>query len=258
MRSFLLTLMFVLSLFFTAMALAIDIKFCYEDKALPPMFTGTGMDVPEKSPGASIEILQQVEQALSSVRFNFIRKPWKRCLADLKQNKAHAVIASFREERLEYMAYPLNSSGQIDFSKAISQFGSCLVGKPLRLKSAFLPENTSVALPNGYSIVKLLESQGYQVVTTYSQRDAYELVLNDLVDATVGVCEIGDEPVNGFLHAETLVAKYPPIETNFGFIAFSNSFYHENEQEVLEIWDYLSTMPSSPVYLKYIMSGLEE
>lgn len=237
---------------------AAEVVFCYEDKSLPPMFTGEGLDVPVKDPGASIEILQQLSLTAPTVQFSFVRRPWKRCLADLKMNKVDAVIATYREERDSYMTFPKLANGSVNHNSAISQFGSCLVGLADKLALKAQPKDISVAVPSGYSVAFKLRDAGYRVVSTYSQDEAYDLVLKGVVDATIGICELGKDKVKGFLHADSLSARYPPFDINYGFVAFSKGYTQDHAETVELVWHTLQQVPSTPLYLKYIMRGLEE
>ncbi|MFC0119478.1 substrate-binding periplasmic protein [Pseudoalteromonas xiamenensis] len=248
----------VFSLFCSLTCYGSEIVFCYEDKALPPMFMGEGFDVPKEDPGASIEILQKITVEDPHIRFQFVRRPWKRCLADLTLNKVDAVIASYREERESFMVFPKRADGRLHTRQAISQFGSCLIVKKTRGDSLQGTASVTVAVPNGYSVSSVLAEQGYRVINTYSQSDAYDLVLKGVVDATVGVCKVGQENVIGFLHSDKLAAKYPASEMNYGFVAFSKGYAKAHPSTVTTDWRHLENMPSTPLYLKYIMKGLED
>ena len=72
-----------------------EMVFCYEDKELPPSYMGNGLVVPKERPGAAIEILRRADKLLESISIKYVRKPWQRCLYELKKNKIDAVIASY-------------------------------------------------------------------------------------------------------------------------------------------------------------------
>lgn len=244
--------------FLSTYALCAQVLFCYEDKSLPPLFTGNGLDVPKENPGASIEILQQVSKHAPEVTFSFVRRPWKRCLSDIKNNKVDAVIASYRESRASYLVFPKKDDGQIDEQYAISYFGSCLIGNEKRLRRSQEYNDFVVAAPSGYAIVQTLYDRELLVLTTYSQHEAYELVLKGVVDATVGICELGKDKVSGFLYSDRLVAKYPAIEVTHGYIAFSKGFEQTEPNTVRLVWQTQLKIQSTPLYLKYIMRDLKE
>jgi polar amino acid transport system substrate-binding protein len=57
-----------------------NLLFCYEDKSLPPYFLGESADVPKDKPGATIELMRQLDLKFSELNIKYIRKPWKKML----------------------------------------------------------------------------------------------------------------------------------------------------------------------------------
>ena len=51
-----------------------SLLFCYEDKPLAPHFYGEGSAVPKNAPGATIEIMQQLDVEFNELNVIFIKK----------------------------------------------------------------------------------------------------------------------------------------------------------------------------------------
>ncbi|KZN57107.1 transporter substrate-binding domain-containing protein [Pseudoalteromonas luteoviolacea] len=229
------------------------ITVCYEDKNAPPFFLGSGFDVPQERPGATIDILKSLEKQVSTVRFVFVRKPWQRCLKNIKENKVDAVVASYRSERSEFLRFPKNLDGSINLSLAISMLGTCLVGQQgLAIDVANKNFPLSLAVPRGYAVLKTLQEDLYRVILTDSQEDAYQLVLKSLVDSSLGLCKVYDEQVAGFPHSDKLQAIFPPIDISYGYLALSKGFMAQNPLVAQTLWDKLGSMQLHQFYLDYV------
>ncbi|MBD1583779.1 amino acid ABC transporter substrate-binding protein [Pseudoalteromonas sp. S16_S37] len=213
------------------------------------------MNVPKVRPGVSIEVLQTMSREIDGLHIEFVREPWQRCLHDLKRNKVNAVIASYRQERAEFMVFPTTETGELDTLLALNQFGRCLVGD-----SQFMDElkttkrSFNLAIPRGYSSANSLDDKRYVKVDTLSQLDAFDLVNKRVVDGTIGLCMINGKAVKAFPYAKNLHAFYPPFDTSFGFLTYSKLFYQNNEALAKQLWQQLAKFPFADVYMEYLAS----
>ncbi|MFC3034760.1 amino acid ABC transporter substrate-binding protein [Pseudoalteromonas fenneropenaei] len=237
---------------------ATKLHFCYEDKALPPLFMGNSLDVPAGYPGATIEILQQVDAQLPELDIVYSRKPWNRCLYEIAKNRIDAVVATYRKEREHFLVFPHNAEGELQTDLAISQFGWCLVSKVSRAAVAEKVVPFTLAIPNGYSAAQKLNVEQYPQVGASSQRHAFELVNKGVVEGSIGICQIGQDQVAAYPYANTLHAIRPPFDMSYGFMAFSKAFYQLNPALVEKIWQVQHDLPHTKLYLKYLMMGIEE
>ncbi|NOU50083.1 transporter substrate-binding domain-containing protein [Pseudoalteromonas sp. JBTF-M23] len=229
--------------------------FCYEDKELAPSYMGVGLNVPKVRPGVSIEVLQTMAREIDGLDIQFVREPWQRCLHDLKRNKVDAVIASYREERKAYMVFPTTESGELDIQLALNQFGRCLVGDSQFIEELRTTKDSfNLAIPRGYSSAKSLDDTRYIKVDTLSQLDAFDLVNKRVVDGTIGLCMINGKAVKAFPYATKLQAYYPPFDTSFGFLTYSQLFYKNNEALAKRLWQQLAKFPFADVYMEYLAS----
>lgn len=229
------------------------ITLCYEDKNIPPFFLGSGFEVPSHRPGATIEILRGLESKVKNVRFNFVRKPWRRCLHDIQKNKVDAVVASYRSERASFLNFPINAQGDVDESLAISMLGTCLVGQQgLGQDVANNNYPISLAVPRGYAVLHALHQDLYRVIQTDSQDDAYQLVLKGLVDGALGLCQVYNEQVSGFPYSDALEPVFPPIDISYGYLALSKAFLLQSPDVAQTLWQELGVMPLHEYYLDYV------
>ncbi|MBQ4860129.1 amino acid ABC transporter substrate-binding protein [Pseudoalteromonas sp. MMG013] len=231
----------------------VNLTFCYEDKELSPAYMGNGQAVPRHNPGAAIEILRRADAQIPQVSFTYVRKPWQRCLHELKKNKVNAVIASYRTEREAFMVYPFNADGSVNSTVAISRFGRCIVGKEALYQHIQARNKAlSLAIPSGYSAASSIDTKRFAIVNTSSQTEAYDLVMKDVVDGSIGLCLINGEKVRAYPYSQELVSVYPPFDMSYGFLTFSKEFFTHNSHEINLIWSLLGTMPVAEFYMEYL------
>ncbi|AOT10476.1 substrate-binding periplasmic protein [Pseudoalteromonas luteoviolacea] len=247
-------LAFLLVIFCSSLSHATTyITLCYEDKNIPPFFLGSGFEVPNHRPGATIEILRGLESKVKNVRFNFVRKPWQRCLNEIQKNKVDAVVASYRSERSSFLNFPKNAQGDVDESLAISMLGTCLVGQEgLGQDVANKNYPISLAVPRGYAVLHALKHELYRVIQTDSQDDAFQLVLKGLVDGALGLCQVYSEQVSGFPYSDSLEPVFPPIDISYGYLALSKEFLQQSPDVAQLLWQELGGMPLHEYYLDYV------
>lgn len=253
---------FIASLMFTATAFSKpqSLVFCYEDKNIAPMFLGDGQNIPTDKPGASIEILQQLDLALPNVAISFVRKPWRRCLNDLEFNRVNVVIASYRKGRENVAVYPVDEQGKLQDDYAVSEFGSCLIGrykfhKEWETREVFQNKAFTIAIPNGYGLNSALKEEPFFIHNTFSKSKAFELLDKGVVQASVDLCQVDGLKVSSYPYEGNNVKPiYPPYETSHGYLVFSKKFYEENNTLSWEMWEWLSKFESAPVYIKYLQT----
>ncbi|WP_223229927.1 transporter substrate-binding domain-containing protein [Pseudoalteromonas piscicida] len=190
-----LKLPFIVFCVFTSWAsMATEIRFCYEDKHAPPFIHGAGQTVPSANQGVTIQIVQQLDKHVKEVNFTYIRMPWRRCLHELESGKVDAVVASHRESREALMAYPKNPDGTIAQQYAINRISTCLLKSKTNKTTLNLSKEIELAVPRGYAIRENMPKH-FAILETDSLEQAIALVENELLDATIGLCQIGNMPI---------------------------------------------------------------
>lgn len=217
------------------------IRMCYEEQELEPYFMGKGPNPPEVNPGVFIEMMYQLEKQIPGVRIALHRVPWKRCLNELKQNVSDLVIASYENEREKIGVYP-SADGVVDKTLSISTSQYCLFTKRHSklawngLGFSKIPEKP-VAVPQGYSVITLLQQHQLPWVNTNSSIAAMDLLSKSVVSAAVTYCEAGANYL--YRNADKkvgIIAQSPPLNSRQGFLLFSKAFWQKNPDLVRQIW----------------------
>ncbi len=227
---------------------ALQFYYCYENSELLPHFSGNSSEVPAKSPGAAIEILQQIDELTSDIEFVFVRYPWKRCLRELEAGKVHGIVGSYTPKRSDYAVFP-KKNNTVDTSKAFSEASTCLIHKTSKLiiwnndVFEFTPPIT-MSIPSGYRSINALKKYGFSVYETNSASKAHELLFNGRVDASISSCDIDNLP-------KYIALNPKPIGIQYGYLIISKHFYRLYPDHSETMWDILKTIDKNHYYSKY-------
>jgi polar amino acid transport system substrate-binding protein len=223
-------------------------KYCYENKEFLPHFTGNSTEIPAQYPGAEIEILRALDQQITQIRFQFQREPWLRCLKYLETGQVDAVIGSYNKQRAQYAMYPWKDN-QLDLERAYLRIDTCL----LTVKGAKLDwdgrqftvaEKIAIAVPRGYSIIKLLSKQKFVLYETDSPEKAHELLFKRRVQASISSCDFEQFP-------DYIVKQPIPIRSHYGYLMISRPFFQQHPELTEQLWDGLAAIDKQSYYQKY-------
>ncbi len=223
--------------------------FCYENQELFPHYLTNDMHVPEHKPGAAIETIQVIDQELKNVNINFVRMPWKRCLSQLNQGKADAVIGRYTKERSEFAVYPTKANGELDTSKAISTTQSCFIhDKSVSLlwdgKNLQAEQPLGLIAPMGYSLVDDLKALGFDVYESSNIGLAHKLLFTGKFNVSLSDCKLKNKP-------DFIVENPHPVTSEHGFLFFSKQYWSQNQAVVEQVWNQLKTIDKQSIYRKY-------
>jgi polar amino acid transport system substrate-binding protein len=235
----------------------IALNFCYEDKPLPPYFLGSGVAVPNVMPGATIEMLQSLDKQYAAVKWVFHREPWKRCLEGIKKGRFDAIVASFTKARAGFSKYPENN-GKLDTSKSIGYHASCLISridthvewKDGKLENA---QDLTISIPRSYSVSEIVNSWQVKVHVSDSAYQSRHLLTEQRVDLSLTICGLIDNEAE-FYKKRGLKLLFPPVQTKYGFLVFSESFYNRHTEHAEHLWEKLKKIDHSAYYKSYIDS----
>lgn len=230
-------------------AQATTLKFCYESKELLPHYRGEGILTPSEKPGAAIEIMQKLDEMLSTVHIEFVREPWKRCLNDLKLGKVDALIARHSVSREVFAKYPKTSKNELDNERAISSTATCFIHKknvPLKWDGhdLYVDLPQGISLPRGYSLVEDLKKKGFQIYETVSVKQAHELLFKGRVGISLSDCQHKELPTD-------YVENKKPLVENYGYLVFSQQFYSLYPNLAEDLWNQLMKIDDKIFYSKY-------
>lgn len=223
------------------------VRFCYQDEALFPYFSGSGHEVPAEHAGATIDHLRYLFNALPTTSLSLQRLPWQRCLKYLADGKVDLVVANYNIMRRSVGVYPPVPAGAPadatpDAAYALTRQDVCLATSR-RLSMRWNGKNFSgmnkVTVAHPQSKMALPPSEQMKMVP-YPLQDyslAPDLVEQGRVDAMAVVCRIrGLDAVPRELKHPTFVVLEPQIYIHRGFLLFSQPFAKANPQLVQQIW----------------------
>lgn len=225
------------------------LRFCYENKEVPPHYMGEGLTVPKSRPGAAIEVIQRLGKTINNVDIEFIRKPWKRCLDELKKGKVDALIGRYSPERATYGIFPKQADGVLDDKLAFSRTMSCFIydeSLPLEWdgRELSVPRPMGAAAPRGYSLVKDLRKLELDIYETATIERAHELLFAGKVKLSVSNCALENKP--------KYIIEHPiPVSVTAGYLIFSKSFFTAEPNLASYLWRKLGTINKKEIYKKY-------
>lgn len=233
------------------------IRFCYQDEALYPYFTGSGAEIPAERPGATIEHLQYLFARVPHVTLTMQRLPWQRCLKYLADGKIDVVVANYNVMRRAIGVYPPVPKGAAadaapDSKFALTRQDICLAAAQ-RLAFRWNGKNfsgmTKVTVAHPQSKMALPPSEQMKMVP-YPLQDyslAPELLEQGRIDAMAVNCKIrGLDAIPNELKHPDFVVLQPAIYQHRGYLLFSQQFYQEHTQLAELLWQSQQQLESSP------------
>ncbi|WP_020593894.1 hypothetical protein [Kiloniella laminariae] len=220
-------------------------RVCYEDRSHPPFVLGGDDQVPEREPGIFPEMIS-ASLAPLNVSTDFIRRPWKRCLALLKDNEVDAVFpAIYQKEREALGQYPLDvakGEGNPDIDRRLLRVSYMLFAREDTLLKwdgkAFNNVGMSIGAPLGYVVVKRLrEDFGLEANTVHSPEKGLSLVAEKHLSAYIIERNIGRKLLEKIGRNDELVELEPAFAEYDWYMMISHKFYSENKGLSENIWD---------------------
>ncbi|MDX1451546.1 MAG: hypothetical protein R3183_03235 [Oleiphilaceae bacterium] len=241
----------LLALLGAGSALAQDVtpfKFCYINAAQPPYYIGEGADVPSVKPGATIELLQQLDNSLEAISIRFQRSPQRRCLYNLELGLVDGVIAAYKRELMLIGEFP-QTQRQIDPSRALNHSNSyCL----LQQEDSTATWNghdfrgdwsMPVAITQGDSIGLFLQARGLRTYEVSNQEKALILLRNKRVSGAALHCESATRRLDqSGLEFRHIKVRHPPLRITDDYLMISTRFYRQHPELSETIWQELARL----------------
>ncbi len=244
-----------------------EFRFCYENKEIYPYYTGEGVEVPASKPGASIEVLQQLDAETPEIDFRYERSPWKRCLYNLELGVVDGLIGSYQPERERIGVYP-RRQGELDFSRAINTSSSYCLFLRRGASQGWDGENFTgkwpypIAVPFGYSVADFIRDKGLDVYEAKDRKLALLLLQNGRASGAALLCE----PAIHLLDRRSadypdVVLHQPPLEIRGAYLLFSKDFYQENQVLAEQLWDRIGVLRDTlyeVLYFQYLSEQISD
>lgn len=228
---------------------AIELKLYYEERELQPFYLGASPTPPAENPGISIEMIRMLDEAMDEIEIKYIRTPWKRALQSLEAGNADFVIASYSKEREKIGVFP-TKNGLPDEQRAFMINAYCLFTESSsdfawnRRRFSLTP-TSPVSVPQGYSIIGLLQQHEIPIVETQSTEAAFELLHKERASGAVTFCETGWDYLNQLPNGLETYKQHPHLRRAVGFLLFSHQFYQRHKILVEKMWNEVQKVRSN-------------
>lgn len=214
--------------------------FCYENTELYPSFVGDSSEVPETKPGFAIDLMKLIGKEVD-LEMNFVRFPWKRCLALMKAGAADGVIASFSKSRMAIGRYPM-LKGKPDEDRRFYTGGYRLYqmkGQPTVWDGEnFNFPNVTIGVPLGYSIVEKLRSQGLNVIEAGNIEGMMTMLQRGRVDAVAAPGLSTDALIKRYRKQYADIERQPlPLQIKAYYVMLSHQFVKKTPGKATAIWE---------------------
>ena len=231
------------------------IRAAYEDKSLPPYYTGTADTIDPASPGVSVELMQEAAKA-AGLEIQFVRMPWLRCLKSLQLGTVDVTFnSSFKEYRLESGVYPM-AGGKPDSARRLATISYALY----RLKgtsAAFTGTSITglgdgpVGASSGYSIIDDLKRMGIKIEEAPDTRTNFKMLASKRIAAVAAQDVQGDALLADF---PTIEKVTPLLASKDYFVMASHQFYDGRREVAERLWAKIAEVRearAAAIYAKY-------
>ena len=234
-----------------------EIRACYEDRPWNQYYLGTGSSVPTNAPGVLIEILN-IAAADAGLTIRYQRKPWKRCMFLLRENKVDAVVGPVHlPERAKYAHFPYDRDGKPDASRALVDVRYHLYA---RQENEIGWDGKTISGYQG----EIGVVHGYAVKSVAAK--TLKLPLRLMPDTKTGLRHLALGRLGLFAssatYADAIITREgleirklePPFNQTTGYLAFSRAFMKKHEPITAIMWDGIRDTRQSreeALWLKY-------
>ncbi len=223
-------------------------KFCYINAAQPPYYRGEGHRIPEDRPGATIELLQQLDASLPELTIQFQRSPQRRCLYNLELGLVDGVIAGYERELTLIGEFP-QKHRQIDPNFALNHSKSyCLLQHEASTAVwdgfDFRGDwSLPVAVTQGDDIAGFLQKRGLRIYEVSNQEKALLLLQNERVSGAALHCESATRRLDqSSLEFARIKVRHPPLRIQDDYLIISTRFYRQHPDLSETIWQELARL----------------
>ena len=219
---------------------------CAENQSYPPYFMGDQSTFPVKNPGILVEIIDASLKE-NGFKAEFIRRPWKRCLKLIEQNKVDGIFASIHLKEREiigrypYLPVRISISNKPDPKRRLRRVTYSLFKK---IGSDFDWDGTSfsnikqsIGAPIGYVVVKKLkDDHNITANTRHLPAKGLAHVAEGHLDAYIVESSIGNSLVRKHGLADKLIEIEQPFASYDWYMMISHQFYNRDPEMADKIW----------------------
>lgn len=238
----LICLVFALLFWAAPLAAAEPIRICYENQSYAPFLLGEDV-TPIEKPGILLELIELASKSID-LGVEFYRRPWKRCIADVKDGKGDALFAAiWKADREQWAVFP-KSGELVDVSKGLWH-----VTYPIFVKrgtalsfngEAFSGLQFGLSAPLGYVVNEKLTEMRALASGSYDIEHGFKLVSMGRMDGYVVETYIGRATLATLgLNDSITVLPEPFIRTDW-YVPVSHRYYQSNRETAEAFWSALA------------------
>lgn len=201
-------------------------------------------------PGYVAIMLEMVSQR-TGLRFQYVHKPWKRCLLEMQQNAVDGIVnASFVPERLAMGVYPMRGE-QPDTSRRMLDITYSLYrphNSPLNWDGKqFSGLRKPIGAQTKFSVIGPLQAAGAKVDDSRKDaKDVLRYTLMGVVDGAALLTYNGDRLLaENPEFGSTLEKVGPPLAQTANYLVFSHQWVRQNAQAAQAAWDAVAAVRDS-------------
>ncbi|WP_243544683.1 substrate-binding periplasmic protein [Pseudodesulfovibrio tunisiensis] len=217
------------------------IRLAYEDKTNPPRFLGSGLTVPARTPGMTLELINLAAERLG-LEIHYRRMPWKRCLMLADSGEVDGIFhASYKESRSIWGAYPMKNDRPDPSRSLFEQVYALYVRKDSHVQwngVTLSGLDGPVGITLGYSIQSDLEKLGVHTAPLTSQMKNLQRLAQGRIGAYADLETMTDPLIRANPEEFGNIVKLPiPLETKPYYLLFSRRFTERHPGLAERIWD---------------------
>lgn len=210
---------------------------CYEDQEFLPFIKGA-QEVPDENAGVLVDLVRSVALQ-NNIKLHLIRRPWKRCKAEVKNGKADALFAFiYTPQREQWVQFPMSNDEPDDRYIYQSDY-PIFVHKESLLsfdgKAFNRPDATILSVP-GYVATEKLVSMGYAQVMGVQPLKGLELVAKKRIDAYIVEQNISRQILGSHDWGVNVITLPKTFLSRKWYIAFSKQRYVKDKTKVEQFW----------------------
>lgn len=223
-----------------------DVQLCYEDQDYPPYLIGTGGKPEMPNPGVLVELAQSAfEDAGFTV--SFVRRPWKRCMRMVEENKAVGMFGViYLPEREIFGHYPMRENAPDKERRLLTVDYPIFVNVNAPVKwdgHAFADKKIHLGTPLGYATVTELENVHHiSPNQSYLPQAGLEALSQRKLDGYIVERNVGDQLILKHNLQKTVIAQEPPFKSHDLYLLLSHGFYDKNTEKAEKIWSRLAVL----------------
>ncbi|MBX9633658.1 MAG: transporter substrate-binding domain-containing protein [Magnetospirillum sp.] len=213
-------------------------------------------------PGYQAELIVEAGRRCGAdIEFQFV--PWQRALLLVKNGGADgAFSSSYDDERAAYAAYPM-ADGKPDSSRALKGYSYSLYaqrdGGPNWDGRSIGGADRIVAVERGSSIIPRITELGLSYVEVADNLTMLRMVAGKRVGAAAMITSVADAMLADSQDLAASVTKREPmIESKFGYVMLSKSFYASHQGVAECFWTAIREIRATPQHAELIRSYLAE